>query len=63
CEDCRALASTPLYVGIMDRIRHGVHENAPLVYHGVGSLIEIARRKTERVQQLRLTKLNASRKL
>lgn len=63
CEDCRALASTSLYVGIMDRIRNGVHENAPLVYHGVGGLIEIARRKTEQVQQLRLTKLNASRKL
>ncbi|KAH9047150.1 hypothetical protein EDB84DRAFT_1463023 [Lactarius hengduanensis] len=43
CEDCRALASTPLYVSIMDRIRNGVHENAPL--------------------QLRLTKLNARRKL
>ncbi|KAH9171569.1 hypothetical protein EDB89DRAFT_1090585 [Lactarius sanguifluus] len=63
CEDCRVLASTPLYVGIMDRIRHGVHENAPLAYHGVGDLIETVRRKTGQVQQLRLTKLNASRKL
>ncbi|KAH9019584.1 hypothetical protein EDB83DRAFT_121222 [Lactarius deliciosus] len=63
CEDCRALASTPLYVGIMDRIRHGVHENAPLVYHGAGGLIDIVRRKTGQVQQLRLTKLNAGRKL
>ncbi|KAH8993073.1 hypothetical protein EDB86DRAFT_2805800 [Lactarius hatsudake] len=63
CEDCRALTSIPLYVNIMDRIRHGIHENAPLVYHGIGGLVEVARRKIGQVRQLRLTKLNASRKL
>ncbi|KAI9430083.1 hypothetical protein H4582DRAFT_2064198 [Lactarius indigo] len=63
CEDCQALTSIPLYISVMDRIRHGVHENAPLVYHGVGGLVEVARRKTGQVRQLRLTKLNASRKL
>ncbi|KAH9050407.1 hypothetical protein EDB83DRAFT_2522604 [Lactarius deliciosus] len=63
CNNCQALTSIPLYVNIMDRIQHGVHENAPLVYHGVGGLIEVAWRKIEQVQQLRLTKLNASRRL
>ncbi|KAH9009695.1 hypothetical protein EDB85DRAFT_2077656 [Lactarius pseudohatsudake] len=47
----------------MDRIRHGVHENAPLVYHGIGGLVEVARHKIGQVRQLRLTKLNTSRKL
>ena len=63
CDDCRALTSIPLYTSVMDRIRYGVHENTPLVYHGVGGLVEVARRKTEQVRQLRLTKLNTSRKL
>jgi hypothetical protein len=63
CKDCRALMSIPLYIGIMDRIRNGVHENTPLIYHGVGGLVEVTRRKTEQVRQLRLTKLNASRQL
>ena len=61
CKDCRALTSLPLYICIMmDRIRHGVHENTPLVYHGVGGIFELIRR-TEQVQQLRLTKLNKGR--
>ncbi|KAH9011872.1 hypothetical protein EDB85DRAFT_1900712 [Lactarius pseudohatsudake] len=64
CNDCQALTSIPLYISIMDRIRHGVHENALLVYHGVRGLIEVARHKIEQVRQLRrLTKLNASRRL
>lgn len=63
CDDCRALTSIPLYNKIMDRIRNGVHENTPLIYHGFGGVLEVARRKTEQVRQLRLTKLNTSRKL
>ncbi|KAH9167194.1 hypothetical protein EDB89DRAFT_2126133, partial [Lactarius sanguifluus] len=63
CNDCQALTSVPLYISIMDRIRNGVHENTPLIYHGIGGLVEVARHKTEQVQQLRLTKLNASRRL
>ena len=63
CDRCRALTSVHLYISIMDRIRNGVHENTPLIYHGIGGLVEVARRKTEQVRQLRLTKLNASKKL
>ena len=63
CKDCQALTSVPLYLTIMDRIRNGTHENTPLIYHGVGGLVEATRRKTEQVRQLQLTKLNASRKL
>jgi hypothetical protein len=63
CEDCCALTSMPLYVGIMNQIQNGVHENAPLIYHGVGGLIGVARWKTEQVRQIQMTKLNTSQKL
>jgi hypothetical protein len=63
CQDCCALTSIPLYAGIMDRIRCGMHESTPLVYHGVGGLIEVARQKSEQVCQVQLTRLNTSWKL
>jgi hypothetical protein len=63
CEDCEKLTSSTLYTGIMDRIKYGSHENIPLVYHGVGGLMTIVRRKTDTVAQLRMSKLNDSRKL
>lgn len=44
CDNCRALTSTTLYEGIMNRIEHGVHESTPLVYHGVGGLVTAVRR-------------------
>lgn len=63
CENCRQLTSSTLFAGIMDRIQHGAHENVPLMYHGVGALITIARRKSDQIEQLRMSKLNDSRKL
>lgn len=49
----------------MERIRvgHGAHENIPLMYHGIGALMTIVRRKTEQIEQLRMSKLNDDRKL
>lgn len=63
CEDCRKLTSSALFAGIMDRIQHGAHESLPLKYHGVAGLITIARRKSDQINQLRMSKLNDSRKL
>jgi hypothetical protein len=63
CENCRRLTSSTLFSGIMDRIRFGAHKNIPLIYHRVGALITIARGKTDQIEQLRLSKLNDSRKL
>jgi hypothetical protein len=63
CNACKVLKSTALYDGIMHWIKHGVHENTPLHYHGIGGLITTAQRKNEQVQHLRMTKLNNSRKL
>jgi hypothetical protein len=63
CKNCQKLTSSSLYTGIMERIRFGAHENIPLAYHGVGGLMTIARRKTDQIEQLRMSKLNDSRKL
>jgi hypothetical protein len=63
CAFCDALKSTSLYDGIIHRMEHGVHENTPLAYHGVGGLVVAVRRKIDQVRQMRLTKLNTGRKL
>ena len=63
CEDCHALTVTPLYVGIMNQIQHSVHENSPLIYHGIGGLVGANRRKADQIRQIQMTKLNTSRKL
>jgi hypothetical protein len=63
CPACEALKSTSLYQGIVDRIERGVHENTPLVYHGVGGLVTVVRRKIDQIRGMRLMKLNTSRKL
>ncbi|KAH9041867.1 hypothetical protein EDB83DRAFT_2524007 [Lactarius deliciosus] len=63
CENCQKLTSSNLFAGILGRIKFGTHENVPLMYHGVGVLITIARRKTDQIEQLRMSKLNDSRKL
>lgn len=63
CENCRKLTSSNLFAGIMERIQYGAHENIPLMYHGIEALITIARRKTDQIEQLHMSKLNDSRKL
>ena len=63
CTVCDALKSTSLYDGIIHRMEHGVHENTPLVYHGVGGLVVTVRQRIDQVRQMRLTKLNTGRKL
>ncbi|KAN0109249.1 hypothetical protein V8E52_009433 [Russula decolorans] len=51
------------YTGVIHRIMDGTHENVPLVYHGIGGLMTIVQRKTDQIAQLRMSKLNDSRKL
>ncbi|RDB18817.1 hypothetical protein Hypma_014567 [Hypsizygus marmoreus] len=63
CTTCHALTSTTLYEGIIHRIENGVHENTPLIYHGVGGLLVVVKKKGNQVDQLRMTKLNNSKKL
>ena len=53
CETCRKLTSNSPYLGIVQRVNHGVRENAPLVYHGVDGIVTIIRRKMEQTEELR----------
>lgn len=61
CAPCRALEINPKYVGLKDRLTNGVNENSPYVYHGIDGLIEIARRKDEKLEVARLARWNAGR--
>ena len=49
--------------GIIRQIETGVHENTHLVYHSIGGLITLVRRKTGEVKALCLRRLNDARKL
>ena len=44
-------------------MEHGVHENTPLAYHGVGGLVVAVRQRIDQVWQMCLTKLNTRWKL
>lgn len=63
CQECRLLPKNGSLSGILDRIRDGVHANAPFVYHGTGGLIKIAREKSGRIIALKLRSLNDARKI
>ncbi len=41
----------------------GIHDNSPLVFHGIGGLVEVVRHKTLMIDVLRLHHLNNARKL
>ena len=58
CQKCKLLMDSPSLKGVLECLEIGVHENARLVYHGVGALVKIVRQKTGLVQALRLWKLN-----
>jgi hypothetical protein len=57
------LRNNEYLVKIIARYTNGVHENAPLVFHGIGGLIDVVRRKTLAIDVLRLRRLNDVKKL
>jgi hypothetical protein len=63
CRACKDIRSDDNYSTMMDRINDGVHPNSTLDYQPIGGLIELVRRKTDQIEQMRLTKLNDNRKL
>ncbi|KAJ7671994.1 hypothetical protein B0H17DRAFT_1335340 [Mycena rosella] len=63
CRSCADLVEESTLGGIMDRAKDGVHENANFAYHGVSGLIQILRRKNQRIQELRLHGLSAASKV
>jgi len=63
CLPCRRLTENSRLEGIISRMEGGVHEYSNLVYHPIGGLIEIIRRKVAEVRNLKLRVLNDARKL
>ena len=48
---------------IISRYTDGTHKNAPLIYHGIGGLIDVVHRKISEIDCLHLHRLNDMRKL
>jgi hypothetical protein len=63
CLPCQHLTKNSRLEGIMRRMEEGIHEYSNLVYHPIGSLIEIIRRKTAEVRNLKLRVMSDARKL
>lgn len=63
CGPCDNLGNNENLKKIIARYTSGVHDNSPLVFHGIGGLVEVVRRKTSVIDALRLTRLNVARKL
>jgi hypothetical protein len=51
------------FEGILDQIQFGIHVNTSLDYQPIGGLVQVVRRKSERLEKLHLTKLNDDRTL
>ena len=63
CRTCAGLGQNKYVQSIITRYTDGIHENAPLVYHGIGGLIDVVHRKSSAIDRLRLRRLNDMRKL
>ena len=63
CHSCEKIWSNDQFESIFERIKFGVHVNTPLHYQPIGGLVQIARRKTEQLEQMHLIKLNNNRTL
>ena len=63
CERCDDLGNDEYLQKIVARLTSGIHENTQLVYHGIGGLISVVRRKTQANDALRLCRLNDLKKL
>jgi hypothetical protein len=48
---------------IIARFTDGIRDNSPLVFHGIGGLVEVVCHKTSMIKVFRLGRLNDSRKL
>jgi hypothetical protein len=63
CKRCDDLGKNEKLQKIVTRYTDGIHENAQLVYHGIGGLINVVRRKTSAIDLLRIRRLNDLKKL
>ena len=62
CRNCTVLATSSNLQGILQQMERGVHENTPLVYYSVRSLVILLRKQGE-IKVLQLRKLNDAQKL
>lgn len=63
CRPCNDLGNNEHLKKIIRRYTVGIHDNSPLIFHGIGGLVEMVRRKASTVNALRLGRLNDARKL
>jgi hypothetical protein len=60
---CASLGQNRYLQKIITRYIDGIHENAPLIYHGIGGLIDIVHQRSSEVDRLCLCRLYDMRKL
>jgi hypothetical protein len=53
CERCKMLSENANLQGVIWRLETGVHENTNLMYHGIGGLVTLVRRKASQVKAFR----------
>jgi hypothetical protein len=63
CGPCDDLGNNEYLKKIISRYTDGGQDNSPLVFHGIGGLVEVVHRKTSAIDVLRLSRLNDARKL
>jgi hypothetical protein len=63
CGPCDNLGDNENLKKVIARYTDGVHDNSPLVFHGIGGLIEVVHHKTLLIDVLCLCCLNDVRKL
>jgi hypothetical protein len=63
CKACNSLGQDTHLQNIIARYTNGVHDNASLVFHGIGSLIKVVHWKMSIINTLHLCHLNNARKL
>ncbi len=63
CERCEMLSENANLQGVIRRLETGVHENTNLMYHSIGGLVTLVRRKAVQVKALRFQRLNDVKKL
>jgi hypothetical protein len=63
CGPCDDLGNNEYLNKIIIRYINSIHDNAPLIFHGIGGLVEVVCHKTSLINVLRLHCLNEARKL
>ncbi|KAJ7456384.1 hypothetical protein B0H11DRAFT_1677234, partial [Mycena galericulata] len=63
CKKCEALRNHDFLVGILERIANGVKPDSRNIWFPIGGLLEKLARDSDRINELRVTKLDDARKL